>query len=152
MEDKDSFLIDFLKSFIIIILIMVLVLSILVFKNHLLHTPKDITNYQYENNQLSFNLDNQNVKYVLTLPKDATFHSSDKLSIVLINKYDTPKKNLNSDLMYQRYGVKPLDIHQSKEISLFVNGNKRYDLNDNLVLKEIITNPSTGVGSEFLFE
>ena len=131
---------------------MVLLFSIIFFQSYLLNTPKDITNYQYENNHLSFKLDNQNVKYVLTLPKDATFHSSDKLSIVLINKYDTPKKDLNSDLMYQRYGVKPLDVHQSKEISLFVNGNKRYDLNDNLVLKEIITNPSTGVVSEFLFE
>lgn len=152
MQHKDSFLIAFLKCLIMIIVIMVLLFSILVFKNYLLHTPKDITNYNYENNHLSFNLDNQNVKYVLTLPKEATFHSSDKLSIVLINKYDTPKKDLNSDLMYQRYGVKPLDIHQSKKISLFVNGNKKYDLNDNLVLQQIITNPSTGIVSDFLFE
>jgi hypothetical protein len=151
-ESVGAYLFRVFKLMSIFVIFMVITASILIFHNYMLHKPKNIEQYTYKNNTLFFKLPKSTVDYELTLPKDASFSSGDKLSIALINKYDTPKKDLKTDLIYMKYGVKPMEYHQDKEINLFVNDTLKYDLKDKLVLKKIYKDPDTGVVTETVFE
>lgn len=136
--------------------------SVLKYYNYAIHIPKDIEKYTYTDNTLSFTLAPSKiffitmpkslVEYDLTLPKGTTFKPNDKLSIVFLSGKKSPQKDLKTDVMYMKYGVKPIEINKNKEINLFVNDKLKYDLKDNLVLKTLYKDPDSGVVTKTVFE
>lgn len=162
MSDNSNYFTTVLKSLFIVFLFMLITTGVFSFHSYLLHLPKNIEKYTYDNSVLSFTLAPDTVlfiemprslvEYELTLPKDAQFNPDDHLSVVMIHEYHTPEKDLSTDPMYTRYRVKPVEHHQSKEIALYVNGTLKYDLKDGLVLKQKFKDPHTGVLTESLFQ
>lgn len=127
------------------IFIIFLIAATLIISNYYLKSPREISSYHQVNNKLFFKIKSlSSLDYELTLPEGIIFSKDDKLSITILEEIHTTEKSLYNDVMQQRYGVKPLKYDQLKNITLFVNGIKKYDINDNLSLKIIFKDPSTG--------
>lgn len=162
MSDDKRFLISLFKTLLFFVGFAVVTASILSYYDYLRHVPKDIEKYTYTDNTLSFTLSPEKVffitlpkssaQYELTLPKGTTFGPEDKLSIVFLSGKKAPPKDLKTDVMYMKYGVKPIELNRQKEINFFVNGTLQYDLKNNLVLKTIYKDPTTGEITESVFE
>jgi hypothetical protein len=162
MSDNKQFFTSLFKLLLFFFCFAVFTSSILTYYRYILHIPKEIEQYTYTANTLSFTLapatvffitmPKSSVEYELTLPKGTTFSPEDKLSIVFLSGKKAPPKDLKTDVMYMKYGVKPIELHQSKEINFFVNNTLKYDLKDNLALKTIYKDPTTGKITETFFE
>lgn len=162
MLDDKKILASLFKMLVFFICFSLFTASMLKYYNYAIHVPKDIEKYTYTDNTLSFTLapakvfvitmPKSLVEYELTLPKGTTFSHNDKLSIVFLSGKKAPPKDLKTDIMYMKYGVKPIEVKQNKEINLFVNDELKYDLKDNLVLKQIFNDPATGEVVSSVFE
>jgi len=78
-ESVGSYLFRVFKLMSIFVIFMVLSAATLIFHPYLLNKPKNIEEYTHTNNTLFFKLPDSTVEYELTLPKNASFSSSDKL-------------------------------------------------------------------------
>jgi hypothetical protein len=162
MSDDKRFFISLFKMILFFFGFAVFTASVLTCYRYAQHVPKEIDQYTYTNNTLSFTLapatvlfitmPKSSVQYELTLPKGTTFGPEDKISIVFLTGKKAPPKDLKTDVMYMKYGVKPIELNPQKEINFFVNGTLKYDLKDNLVLKQIYKDPTTGEITESVFE
>lgn len=162
MSDDKRFLISLFKMLLFFFCFAMFTASILRYYDYARHVPKDIEKYTYTDNTLSFTLapakvlfftmPKSSIEYELTLPKGTTFSPNDKLSIVFLSGKKSPPKDLKTDLMYMKYGVKPIELNPNKEINFFVNDTLKYDLKDQLVLKSIYKDPVTGVVTAPVFE
>lgn len=162
MSNNSNYFTTVLKSLFIVFFFILITIGMFSYYSYLLHLPKDIEKYTYTDSVLSFTLAPNTVlfmemsrslmEYELTLPKDAHFNPDDHLSVVMIHEYHTPKKDLSTDPMYTRYRVKPVEHHKSKEIALYINGILKYDLKDNVVLKQKFKDPHTGIVTESIFQ
>lgn len=162
MSEDKRFLISLFKMLLFFFVFAVFTASILRYYDYARHVPKDIEKYTYTDNTLSFTLAPDKVffiplpksltEYELTLPKGTTFSPNAKLSIVFLSGVKPPPKDLKTDAMYIKYGVKPIELRHEKEINFFVNNTLKYDLKDQLVLKSIYKDPVTGVLTTTVFE
>lgn len=162
MSEDKRFLISLFKMLLFFFAFAVFTASILRYYEYARHVPKDIDKYTYTDNTLSFTLapakvlfftmPKSSIEYQLTLPKGTTFSPNDKLSIVFLSGVKPPPKNLKTDVMYMKYGVKPIELNPNKEINFFVNDTLKYDLKDNLVLKSIYKDPESGGVITSVFE
>lgn len=145
MEQEDK---DFFKR-VFSMMVMTAIFSILIygmisFKSYVLHIPKDIQNFTYDNNELSFNLEKDENNYKLKLPTGTLISPNDKLSIVLINEYHSKPNNVNVRAASFTYD-------QKKEINFFINNKLTYNLNNNIELTYTFRDPATGLVVEKVF-
>lgn len=162
MSENKIFFTSLLKTLLFFFCFAVFTAAILRYYDYARHVPKNIEKYTYTDNTLSFTLapekvlfftmPKSSIEYELTLPKGTTFAPDDKLSIVFLSGVKPPPKDLKADAMYIKYGVKPIELRQNKEINFFVNDTLKYDLKDQLVLKSIYKDPVTGVVTATVFE
>lgn len=162
MSETTQSITSIFKLLFTVFILMIIMAGMFSYYNYLRHIPKDIDKYTYTDNTLFFTLAPANIffitlskssgEYELTLPKGTIFNQDDKLSIVFLSGVKPPPKDLKTDVMYMKYGVKPIELNPTKEIIFFVNDTLKYDLKDNLVLKSISKDPTTGEITATVFE
>lgn len=141
-EDKDFFKRVFSMLFIMMIMAAI-ISSMLWIQNYVTHIPKDINQFTYKDNILSFTVPDDSNSYKLKLPEGTTISDSDKLGIVMLKEHHLQSGGNLRSVSY--------NYVREKEINFFVNDKLTYNLNNNLELTYTFTDPATGLVVEKIF-